>query len=160
MAGARYVELHAHSAYSFLDGASSPEELAAAASVHGYPAVALTDHEGLWGSMEFAHACKGLGVKAITGTELTVAGRHLTLLVENRAGYRNLCRLVTAAHEGTRVYRRQTADGRLQTARDPGVSLEQLERHSEGLVCLTGCARDGMLALPAANGDLAQIESL
>ena len=67
-----YAELHAHSAYSFLDGASSPEEIAAAAAVHGYEAVALTDHDGLYGSMEFAHACKGLGVKAITGTELTL----------------------------------------------------------------------------------------
>src|SRR3954470_9429001 len=123
MAGARYVELHAHSAYSFLDGASSPEELAAAASVHGYPAVALTDHDGVWGSMEFAHACKGLGVKAITGVELTVAGRHLTLLVENQGGYRNLCRWVTLAHEHTR---RQTADGRRQ---NPDVSLDQLEQH-------------------------------
>ena len=64
-----YVELHAHSAYSFLDGASSPDELAAAAAVHGYPALALTDHDGIWGAMEFAHVCKGVGVRAITGAE-------------------------------------------------------------------------------------------
>ncbi len=155
LAEARYVELHAHSAYSFLDGASSPEELAAAASVHGYPAMALTDHEGLWGSMEFAHACKGLGLHAITGAELTVAGRHLTLLVENRAGYRNLCRLVTSAHEGTRDYASSAEAGRgsRRFARTTRGS-------SEGLVCLSGCARDGMLALPAANGDLAQAEGL
>ena len=70
---ARYVELHAHSAYSFLDGASTPMEMAATAAAHGYPAMALTDHDGVWGSMEFAQACKGLGIKAITGTELTVA---------------------------------------------------------------------------------------
>ena len=84
-----YAELHAHSAYSFLDGASTPEELAAAAAVHGYSAVALTDHDGVWGAMEFAHACKGLGIKAITGAELTVIDErgkpaHLTLLVEDR----------------------------------------------------------------------------
>ena len=66
-----YVELHAHSAYSFLDGASSPAELAAAAAELGYPAMALTDHDGLWGSMEFAQACRGLGVRAITGAEVT-----------------------------------------------------------------------------------------
>src|ERR687891_1646685 len=100
-----YVELHAHSAYSFLDGASTPEELAAAAAVHGYSAVALTDHDGVWGTMEFAHACKGLGIRAITGAEVTLDdGSHLTLLAENRAGYRNLCRLLTRAHAHTRVW--------------------------------------------------------
>jgi error-prone DNA polymerase len=71
--GAPYVELHAHSAFSFLDGASTPTELAAAAAEAGYPAFALTDHDGVWGSMEFAHACKGFGVRAITGAEVTVA---------------------------------------------------------------------------------------
>ena len=76
---APYVELHAHSAFSFLDGASTPTELAAAAAALGYPAIALTDHDGVWGSMEFAHACDGLGVRSITGAELTVEigdGRH------------------------------------------------------------------------------------
>src|ERR671936_560047 len=103
-----YVELHAHSAYSFLDGASSPEELAAAAVVHGYPAIALTDHDGVWGAVEFAYACKGLDVKPITGAELTLAdGSHLTLLVEDRRGYRNLCRLITLAHAGTRAKPRE-----------------------------------------------------
>src|SRR5439155_12050163 len=95
-----YVELHAHSAYSFLDGASSPEELVAAAAVHGYPALALTDHDGLWGAMEFAQAARGLGIKSITGAELRIIDEpaepaHLTLLVQDRSGYRNLCRLVT-----------------------------------------------------------------
>ena len=74
MATPPYVELHAHSAFSFLDGASTPIELAAAAEAHGYPALALTDHDGLWGSREFAEACKGLAVRAITGAELTVRG--------------------------------------------------------------------------------------
>ena len=57
----RYVELHAHSAYSFLDGASLPEELAARAAELGYDALALTDHDGVYGSLEFAHACKHFG---------------------------------------------------------------------------------------------------
>jgi error-prone DNA polymerase len=56
-----YVELHCPSAFSFLDGASVPSELAATAAELGYPALALTDHDGLWGSMEFAQACKGFG---------------------------------------------------------------------------------------------------
>ena len=94
-----YVELHAHSAYSFLDGASLPDELATAAARHGYPALALTDHDGLHGSLEFAQAAKVAGVRSITGSELTLDdGSHLTLLVEDPAGYRNLCRLLTAAH--------------------------------------------------------------
>ena len=67
-----YIELHAHSAFSFLDGASTPLELAGAAAALGYPALALTDHDGIWGSMEFAHCAKGLGLRPITGAELTV----------------------------------------------------------------------------------------
>jgi error-prone DNA polymerase len=150
MALAPYVELHAHSAFSFLDGASTPTELAAAAAQHGYPALALTDHDGLWGSMEFAHACKGLGMRPITGAELTVVVgnpeeggepplAHLTLLVEDQAGYRNLCRLLTAAHSHTR-------DGPQRSAGQPWVSLATLEQHAEGLICLSGCAGAGPLA--------------
>ena len=66
---AAYVELHAHSAYSFLDGASLPEELAVRAAELGYEALALTDHDGVYGSLEFAHAAKAFGVRPITGTE-------------------------------------------------------------------------------------------
>ena len=67
-----YVELHAHSAFSFLDGASSPDELALRAAELGYRELALTDHDGIWGSMEFAGACRAQGVRPITGAELTV----------------------------------------------------------------------------------------
>src|SRR3954463_16339375 len=67
-----YVELHAHSAFSFLDGASSPDELAAAAAELGYEAMALTDHNGVSGSMEFALAAAPLGLRAIHGVELDV----------------------------------------------------------------------------------------
>ena len=77
-----YVELHCHSAYSFRDGASEPAELAAAAAELGYEALALTDHDGVSGAMEFAHACAGVGVRPIVGAELTVEGGcHITLLV-------------------------------------------------------------------------------
>ena len=101
MAG--YVELHAHSAYSFLDGASQPEELAVRAAALGYEALALTDHDGVYGSLEFAHAAKAFGVRPITGAEVTLeGGTHVTLLVESRCGYANLCRLLTTAHAGTR----------------------------------------------------------
>ncbi len=147
-----YAELHAHSAYSFLDGASSPEELAAAAAVHGYGSVALTDHDGIWGAMEFAHACKGLGIKAITGAEITVDDAHLTLLVRDQIGYRNLCRLITSAHAGTRERPREPVP--------PSVTLEELESHAGGLVCLSGCARQGLLAAGAERGDLVEAERL
>ena len=72
-----YVELHAHSAFSFLDGASLPDELAAAAAELGYGAMALTDHNGVSGSMEFAQAASPLGVRAIHGAEVDLEdGRH------------------------------------------------------------------------------------
>src|SRR5256885_4332493 len=99
-----YVELHAHSSYSFLDGASLPEELAVQAAELGYPALALTDHDGVYGSLEFAHAAKHFGVRPITGAEVTLQdGSHVTLLCESQRGYANLCRILTDAHAGTRV---------------------------------------------------------
>jgi error-prone DNA polymerase len=150
MGSAPYIELHAHSAFSFLDGASTPAELAIAANELGYPAFALTDHDGVWGSREFVETCKDLPLRPITGAELTVASpsptsptssspAHLTLLVESEAGYHNLCRLLTAAHAHTR-------DNPSRSASQPWATLDQVEEHAEGLVCLSGCARDGILA--------------
>jgi len=139
---AGYVELHCHSAYSFLDGASQPEELAARAAELGYEALALTDHDGLYGSLEFAHAAKAFGVRPITGAEVTLSGGpHVTLLVESRRGYGNLCRLLTAAHAGTR---RPGKEGREPLP--PSVPLERVAELSEGLICLSGCARRGLAA--------------
>src|SRR5947209_598027 len=138
--GASYVELHAHSSYSFLDGASLPEELAVQAAELGYGALALTDHDGLYGSLEFAHAAKAFGVRPITGAEVTLADRsHVTLLVETSRGYANLCRLLTAAHAKTRRLGRES-DAPLP----PSLDLELLLEHREGLVCLSGCARHGL----------------
>jgi error-prone DNA polymerase len=126
-----YVELHCHSAYSFLDGASLPEELALRAAELGYPALALTDHDGVYGSLEFAHAARAVGLRSITGAEVTLAdGSHVTLLVETPRGYANLCRLLTAAH----------AQERLNPRLDPALLAER----NEGLVCLSGCARHGL----------------
>src|ERR671917_1668993 len=98
-----YAELHAHSAFSFLDGASLPDELAGAAHALGYEAMALTDHNSVSGSMEFAQAAGALGLRAIHGAEVDLEdGRHLTLLVEDARGWRNLCRILTRAHAQTR----------------------------------------------------------
>ena len=148
MSSPPYTELHCHSGFSFLDGASSPDELAQAAASLGYGALALTDHDGVWGSMEFAVACKPLGVRPITGAELTVEGApglpgerfHLTVLVESPAGWRNLCLLLTEAHSRTRP-----GTG-LREALPPVLPLAALEGRTEGLVCLSGCAREGALA--------------
>ena len=152
-----YAELHAHSAFSFLDGASTPLELAATAAELGYRSFAVTDHDGVWGSMEFAEACAGFGLQCITGAELTVALdgpdrlAHLTLLCETPAGYRNLCRLLTAAHSHTR-------DNNQRRAEQPWVPLELVAEHAEGLVCLSGCARDGLVAGHWERGDLPAAE--
>ena len=159
-----YAELHCHSAFSFADGASSPDELALAAADLGHETLALTDHDGLWGSMEFAQACRNQGVRSITGAELTVrppelplpspdyrgncppGAFHVTVLVENATGYRNLCRLLTSAHAEVRQV--------------PSVPLPELERNSEGLVCLSGCARDGALAGRIARGEHGAAEAI
>jgi error-prone DNA polymerase len=134
-----YVELHAHSAYSFLDGASLPEDLAIRAAELGYGALALTDHDGVYGSLEFAQAAKAFGVRPITGAEVTLAdGSHVTLLVESAAGYANLCRLLTAAHAGTRV------PGKERELLEPALEQSLLEDLNNGLVCLSGCARHGL----------------
>jgi error-prone DNA polymerase len=135
-----YVELHCHSAFSFLDGASQPEELAARAAELGYEALALTDHDGVYGSLEFAHAATFFGVRPITGTELTLdGGTHVTLLVESRQGYANLCRLLTEAHAGTRRPGHEDRE-----PLPPSVPLERVAELQDGLVCLSGCARQGL----------------
>ena len=118
-----YVELHCHSAYSFLDGASHPQELAGAAAEQGHEALAITDHDGLHGSMEAAQALKPLGVRPITGAELSMEdGSHLTLLCETRAGYRNLCRLITEAHAGTRPTRGRRSFTACHHLREPATA--------------------------------------
>jgi error-prone DNA polymerase len=158
-----YVELHAHSAFSFLDGASLPDELAAAAVELGYEAMALTDHNGVSGSMEFAQAAAPLGLRAIHGAELELAdGRHVTVLVEDERGWRNLCHILTLAHAHTRGTVDETAEdraarherrGRHQSLVGtrmrrvdvpPETSLATLAEHAAGLVCLSGCAGRGV----------------
>jgi error-prone DNA polymerase len=164
-----YVELHCHSAFSFLDGASLPDELAAAAVERGHTALALTDHDSVSGSMEFAQAAERSGLRAIHGAEITVTdeigeaasanARHLTLLVRDARGWSNLCNLLTRAHKHTRVYssepppaaavigprhRRAPMTRMSRVIGKPSVSLEDVEAHAEGLVCLSGCARQGV----------------
>ncbi|MCW3017263.1 MAG: polymerase alpha subunit, partial [Solirubrobacterales bacterium] len=145
-----YVELHCHSAFSFLDGASLPEELVLSALEHGHTAMALTDHDTLSGSMEFAQAAGAHGLHAIHGAEVSVrpdgtapqdapALRHLTLLVRDAQGWRSLCRLLTRAHAHTRE-----APSHRRDLSKPSVTIADITEHAEGLVCLSGCARRGI----------------
>src|SRR5262245_38054005 len=133
-----YVELHCHSAYSFLDGASQPEELAVQAAELGYESLALTDHDGLYGSLEFAHAAKAFGVRAITGAEVSLTdGSHVTIPCETPQGYSTLCRLITSSYAHTRP--KEGAE-----PLPPALDRKLLEELNEGLVCLSGCARRGL----------------
>jgi error-prone DNA polymerase len=94
-----YTELHLHTAFSFLDGASLPEEMVARALELGYQSLAITDHDGLYGAMEFAKAADAAGIFPITGAELTFTDEsHLTLLAASAKGYANLSKLITEAH--------------------------------------------------------------
>jgi error-prone DNA polymerase len=171
-----YIELHARSAFSFLEGASVPEELVAAALALEMPAMALLDRDGFYGSPRFHISAKKNGIKAHIGAEITVqchntvqspkskvqsqkqdevadighwtldiGHKHLPnaestfslpLLVRNRTGYQNLCRLITLMKL------------RVPKHAKPGecaVTLEELAAHAQGLICLTG-ADDGPLA--------------
>lgn len=126
---AGYVELHAHSSHSLLDGVPAPEELAAQAAACGMPALALTDHDGLYGAVRFVLAAREAGVKPILGAEVTLEDdSHLTLLAETRRGYANLCRLLTLAHRGQ-------PKGRARLAH------RDLAAHAGGLIGLSGCRR-------------------
>jgi error-prone DNA polymerase len=145
-----YVELHCHSAYSFLDGVSLPHELAARAAELGHVALALTDHNSVSGSMEMAQAAKECGLQAIHGAEIDLhddrseTGQHVTLLVRDEHGWANLCRIITLAHAHTR-------DGSTRrVAREPEVALEHVLEHARGLVCLTGCSGRSLVIDPCA----------
>ncbi|MDV7245445.1 MULTISPECIES: error-prone DNA polymerase [Rhodococcus] len=93
-----YAELHAHSAFSFLDGASPPEELVEEAVRLGLEAIALTDHDGFYGVVRFAEAAKELNMRTVFGSELTVGDAHLLVLARGQEGYRRLSREIAAAH--------------------------------------------------------------
>src|SRR4030088_3014972 len=94
-----YVELHACSAFSFLRGASFPEQLAETAAELEMPALALLDHNGVYGAQRFSVAARAHNVRSIIGCEMKMEdGVSLPVLVENRTGYKNLCELLTQTH--------------------------------------------------------------
>jgi error-prone DNA polymerase len=119
-----YVELHARSAFSFLQGASLPEELVETAANFGYPAMALVDRDGVYGAPRFHQAAKKAGIRAHIGAEVTCTdGFQYPLLVENRTGYQNLCRLATRM--------------KLRAKKGEGAATpEELAEFAKGLICL------------------------
>ena len=134
-----YVELHCHSNFSILDGASHPEDLVARASEIGIPALALTDHDGLYGIIPFYKACLAAGLKPVIGAEMTLKnGSHITLLAKNNRGYSNLCRLITRAQLEHRKG-------------SPAIDKKDLAKYSGDLICLSGC-RKGEIATLIASG--------
>src|SRR5262245_30666736 len=144
MAASGYVELRCRSAFSFLRGASLPEDLIECAAALGCDTLALGDRHGVYGAPRFFTAARRAGVRALVGAEIEVedAGA-LWLLVEDRTGYSNLCRLLTAAAAG-----RPKGEAR--------ATWEQVEEHAAGLHCLAGGAEG-----PLANaGALAHLDRL
>ncbi len=165
-----YVELHCHSAYSFLDGVSLPEELAQRAGELGHGALALTDHNSVSGSMELAQAAEGCGIRAIHGAEIDMvvedgvgAGRgHGAGRIggadgagecENPvAGARRHVTLLVRDARGWRslcrivtlAHRHTREGGDRRVLAEPAVGIEAVTAHAEGLVCLTGCAARGV----------------
>src|SRR6266542_1261554 len=124
-----YVELHCHSAYSLLDGTSTPAELVAQAAYLGMDVLALTDHNAVYGAVPFITAAQEHGVRPILGAELTLEdGHHLTLLVADAVGWRNLCTLISRA---------QAAAPKGQAA----LPLDDLDGRTDGLICLSACAK-------------------
>jgi len=149
----QFVHLHNHSEYSLLDGFSRLDDMVNRAVELGQPAIALTDHGNLHGAIDIYQSAKSAGIKPIIGVEGYVADGprdeknpqkrfpfHMTLLAQNRVGYQNLMKLVTASHLEGFYYR-------------PRMDREILEKYSEGLIVLSGCP-SGELARYIKNGDM------
>jgi error-prone DNA polymerase len=139
-----YTELHARSAFSFLEGSSLPEDLAGTCARLNMPAMALLDTDGVYGAPRFHMAAKKIGIKAHIGAEVSAnlfsSQFRLPLLVSSRAGYQNLCRLITKM--------------KLRAKKGEGaVCKEELEEHADGLICLTG-GGDGLLAAALQHGGI------
>src|SRR5437773_3486808 len=136
-----FIELHAQSAFSCLAGAEHREAFAAEAARLEMGALALVDRDGVYGAPRFYHAAVSAGIAPLVGSEITLAdGARLPLLVEDREGYRNLCRLITRMKLGA-------------PKGAAAIALDDLTPCADGLVCLTGGAR-GPLALRLAAGDV------
>ena len=138
---APYIELHASSAFSFLDGGGLPEKLIGAAAEYNMPAMALLDRDGVYGAPRFHLAARKAGIQAHIGAEVTsTSGVRYPLLAETREGYQNLCRLLTRM--------------KLRAAKGKGAVTEQeLSAYARGLICMTGGEYGPLtLAIPGKTG--------
>jgi DNA polymerase-3 subunit alpha len=159
---APFVPLRVFSSYTMLDGAVDPKGIAKTAAERGFPAIAITDRNGLYGTVAFAKACKDVGVQPVIGTMLGVARPErggaatpgqtaptldwLALYAQDSIGYDNLCHLVSRAH----------LDRPLEFAAH--VQLDDLAGHTDGLICLSG-GGEGALTRLLGDGQLAAAES-
>ncbi|HEY2931018.1 MAG TPA: error-prone DNA polymerase [Acidobacteriota bacterium] len=142
-----YIELHACSAFSFLEGSALPEQLVSRAAQLGYPSLALLDRDGVYGAPRFYKEAQKVGVRPLVGSEITLMLSRpdtgglcrLPVLVENQTGYRNLCRLVTRV-------KLRAPKGEGQT------SIAELQEFYQGLVCLTGGDNGPLRALLREHG--------
>ena len=140
-----YTELHARSAFSFLAGASLPEELASVCAEREMEAMAVLDRDGMYGAPRFYMAAKKSNVRALIGAEVTSEeGWRYPLLVESRKGYQNICRLITSMK-----LRAKKGEGQISRAE----IAAQLENGGGGLICLTG-GDEGPLAHALASGGM------
>jgi len=149
MAYAPFVPLRVYSSFTLLDGAIDPKAIAKLAKERGFPAIAITDRNGLYGSIAFASAAKDMGIQPIIGTMLGISRESgqkdngscdwLALYAQNEAGWLNLCHLVSHAHLGRPL------------ELEPHVTLDDLQGHSDGLIALTA-AGEGALARLLADG--------
>ncbi|MDP9162093.1 MAG: error-prone DNA polymerase [Acidobacteriota bacterium] len=149
-----YIELHSRSAFSFLEGASLPENLIATCVQLNMPAMALLDRNGVYGAPRFYMAAKKAGIKAHMGAEVTCEQfSRLPLLVQSRAGYQNLCRFITQMKLRTPKKIFKVANSPIKE--EGSVREHELQEYAAGLICLTG-SEDGPLATALARGGLSE----
>ncbi len=156
-----FVSLHNHTEYSFLDGAIRIKDMVARAAEFGMPALAITDHGGLFGAVEFHETCVSAGIKPVIGFEAYVAPHsrsdrttakdersysHLILLARNETGWKNLMRLSTIGYLEGFYYR-------------PRIDMEVLKAHSEGIIATSACIA-GAIPRALLDGDLSKAKQL
>jgi DNA polymerase-3 subunit alpha len=157
MAHERFVPLRVFSSYTMLDGTIDPKAAAKLAKDRAFPAIAITDRNGLYGAMSFAGACKDAGIQPLIGTFLAVAREDaaagkdpvidwLGLIAQNETGWNNLCHLVSRAHLGRPI------------EFEPHVTMADLDDHTDGLIALTGAGEGALVRLLAAGKGEAAVE--